>query len=335
MNRVGDVEPDVPVDSPAFVPPALEMSRIDVHGQHVPSAVDGVGSDVVAKARVTAGVAAKVVAVDPDLAVPVNAVEVDPERFAAVRGGHVESQAIPAGGGGERAVVRIGLGAELPLHDVIVRQVHGAPGVIVIAPRRGARGCAPRLLQVHRLGNPARVGGVFDQDGQLVRPSLFPCRGEIDVERVVPAVVMEKATAVQEDRGVVVNAVEMQGMPWPFLMGQQRTIPDETNAAAKHIIAAGRVVPAGAAGIESRCGHLRVIALARVIGDPPPARDRRPLGRGRRAGSLTPVEPPACVQQDARPRRRLRRTDSGWSDGDKGEYTEQSGAGSYHGSTTV
>ena len=116
-------------------------------------------------------------------------------------------------------------------------------------------------------------------------PPSFQAGGEIDVERVVPAVVMEKASAVQEDRGVVVNAVEVQGMPWPLLLGQQRTIPDETNAAVKHIIAAGRVFPAAAAGIESRRGHLRGIGLARVIVDPPPARDRRPLRRGRAPGA--------------------------------------------------
>ena len=138
VNRVGDVQPNVPVDASALVPPTLEVARVHVDCQHVSASAVGVGRDVIAKARVAAGVTAQVVAVKPDLAVPVNAVEVHPERLAPVRQRQRERQAVPGGGGGQETMARVGLGAERALDNEIVRQMDGAPAAVVVGRRRRA-----------------------------------------------------------------------------------------------------------------------------------------------------------------------------------------------------
>src|SRR5256886_4246214 len=68
-------------------------------------------------------------AVDPDLAVPVDAIELHEHQPARVPLGYGERLAVPAHAAGERAAARSGgvRVAELPLDAPVVRQIQAAP----------------------------------------------------------------------------------------------------------------------------------------------------------------------------------------------------------------
>src|SRR5437879_3320737 len=83
-DRVGDVQPDVTVDPAALVPPALMLLGIDADGQDISSSEPDEAADVVPEAGVAARMVAQLLTVEPDRALAVNAVEVDPHALAPV-----------------------------------------------------------------------------------------------------------------------------------------------------------------------------------------------------------------------------------------------------------
>ena len=88
-------EPDVTVNTRAFVEPAFELRRVHLHGDDVFAADIGQVGDVVAETAVAAFVMAGEPAVDEHLGVAEHAVELQPDAFAGVGLRQIERAAIP------------------------------------------------------------------------------------------------------------------------------------------------------------------------------------------------------------------------------------------------
>src|SRR5207253_1792625 len=95
VNRIGLHEPDVAVDSAALIPPSLEMAGVGPDDEQVARARLDERRDVVAEARVAAGVVADVLAVQPYVAVAVDAVEIQEDPPATIRCRQREGFAVP------------------------------------------------------------------------------------------------------------------------------------------------------------------------------------------------------------------------------------------------
>ena len=105
VKRVGHGQMHVPGDAAARVPPAAGLLVLHHHREHVgrvPVGVDEAG-DVVAVARVAVRVVAERLAVEVDVGVLEDAVEVDRDALARHRGRQRERLAVPAQAAGEVA----------------------------------------------------------------------------------------------------------------------------------------------------------------------------------------------------------------------------------------
>ena len=143
-DRLGFIEPDVPVDARALVEPSLEPARVHARGNRVFFAKVDEIRDVRPEGIVAALVMADEPAVDVKRRVAKRAVELQPDALAAVRLRQVEGPAIPANArrgksGADRleAVTHIRRRVEGQLDRPVVRQVDRAPcGIIEILARR-------------------------------------------------------------------------------------------------------------------------------------------------------------------------------------------------------
>ena len=140
MGLGGGHQADVAIDAGAAVPARVGLHGIvHVHGDDI-SAGFQVGSQVIGEAGVAVGPGPQLVAVDPDGAVHIDAVEFDGVQLVLVVSGHTEGLAIPAGTRGEIAH-RTAAGGGLDgveLDAPVVGQVEAAPGPVVEADGLGA-----------------------------------------------------------------------------------------------------------------------------------------------------------------------------------------------------
>ncbi len=223
------------VDAGALVIPALGARGVDADHERVPAAVVGVGGEIDLEAAEAADVAREAAAVEPDEGVAVDAVELHPQRAAAVGRGQVEAAAIPAdrvaGDAAEGlralahlerlpgilradagahvlvAVVAQGLRVEGQLDGPVVRQVELAPGAVVkIRLRegygRGGVDVGGRAAQGDQLGFLVEVGA----GGALERVDLgvgedrrVESRGVAEVE--TPPEIEQQPLAAARARG--------------------------------------------------------------------------------------------------------------------------------------
>src|SRR5205085_2805183 len=153
-----------------LVPPALEGGGIDTHRQQVWLSRPRGAADVDAERRVPARVAADLRAVEPDPAVAIDAVELEPEHLPRRRCGNRGLLPIPCRLDGQEAMAQVRLRVERPFDDVVVRDVDPLPPGVVI--EWGERAGAPDRLLVQPLqgGAPDAAGPVrvFDQNGKGV-----------------------------------------------------------------------------------------------------------------------------------------------------------------------
>src|SRR5260370_15011849 len=142
MQRIDELEPDVAVDAASRGPARVRRTRIvDAHGDDV-DAGHYVRGNVVSKARVAVGPPAERDAVDPDVAVHVDAVELEPRRLAARTGRHPKRLAVPADT--RREVPHPPTARRIlprrPLDAPVVRQAQQVPLVVVEVRSLSARG---------------------------------------------------------------------------------------------------------------------------------------------------------------------------------------------------
>ena len=173
VQPVGDGQPDVAVDAAAGVPAGVGLARVvDPHGHDV-DARHQVPGDVVREADVTVGPAAQVHAVDPDVAVHVDAVELEPDDPLARAGRQPEGLAVPTDARGEEADAAAA-GSVLAwraLDAPVVRQVQPAPPAVVES----------RLLGSGGIGQGEPPAGVHGEALALSRGRRRRC-GESDHE---------------------------------------------------------------------------------------------------------------------------------------------------------
>ena len=151
---VGGDEGDMPVDTRTCVPAAVATFVADADGEDVVGAGwSQVWCKVVIERGVAVGMVAEVVTVEPDIAVHVNAIEVDGDvGCACLLQGEVlavESRAADGvagsgsagAGGGEGTANAVGLVGEI-FDAPVVREIEGAPGgIVVLWVDGGSVGC--------------------------------------------------------------------------------------------------------------------------------------------------------------------------------------------------
>jgi hypothetical protein len=176
VDGVGRDEADVPVDAGAGVPARGGLPRVvGADGDDVRLAEVQMFGQLVAEADVTVGPFAKMMPVDPHVAVRHHAVELDEDAALRVLCGEVEVLAVPADARGQVAAVlaRGVLLVERPLDAPVVRHVETAPGRVVELGPLGAR---PVALE------EAPVGVEVHRDARRARPALRE-RGRRERER--------------------------------------------------------------------------------------------------------------------------------------------------------
>ena len=131
-------QPDVAIDSGAFVVPAFFERGVAAHGNDVVGAVVDIFADVIYLLQVAVLTPAQIEAVAEDLTVTEYAVELQPEAFSAVLFAYMQMLAVPA----DRvlrplpahafvAVAMRGIAAERQIHHPVVRQTHTLPVAVV------------------------------------------------------------------------------------------------------------------------------------------------------------------------------------------------------------
>ena len=134
MHLARDQQPRMPVDARARVPAGVGLEGVvDADGQHVRAVELEVLGQIVGEADVAAGPLAERVAVDPDLAVLVDAVELDGDLLALAGRGQAKRLAIPADAGGQVGALVAGRFGprEGPFDAPVMGQVQGPPGRVV------------------------------------------------------------------------------------------------------------------------------------------------------------------------------------------------------------
>ncbi len=152
VERIGFDEPDVAIDSGAFVPPAFVVGGVGAEGEDIFFAVVEIVGEVVAEGGVAAGVAAEAVAVDPDDGVAEDAVEFDGDAAAEVGFGDFKCSSIPADGGfgvigadGAEAVLAkffVAFGVEGQFDGPVVGEIDGWPFGVIEGKAGSAAGFA-------------------------------------------------------------------------------------------------------------------------------------------------------------------------------------------------
>src|ERR1700754_666257 len=84
MGLVYDIQPRMPVDARAFIKPALILTGISPHHHRVLSMHPEEVGDIVGRSAISAEMSPQVTIVDPDLAVPENAVKLQGEPFTGI-----------------------------------------------------------------------------------------------------------------------------------------------------------------------------------------------------------------------------------------------------------
>src|SRR5262249_37605751 len=88
-------QPDVAIDSRAFVEPAFDLTRVDSHHHRIRSTFVDVVGNVAAKPDVAALVAADLVAIEPYFALAKDPIELQTKSFTFIRGRNIKRLAIP------------------------------------------------------------------------------------------------------------------------------------------------------------------------------------------------------------------------------------------------
>jgi len=141
MKLVHLIEPDMPIDTGAFVKPAVAEAGVDAHHNVVLFAAVQITGEIKAKWRIAVVVAADEEAVDEDQHVAKGAVELNPDAAALVTGWHVEFATIPTDAtfriAATQRLVAVRLLLLIPdkgqLNGPVVRQVVRAPLRVVEA----------------------------------------------------------------------------------------------------------------------------------------------------------------------------------------------------------
>ncbi len=132
------------IDACAFIKPAFFHGGIHPNRDSIILAVIQVGGDVITKARVSAGLPAQVMAVDPDHRIPEDAVEFHADAPTQIGFGNGKDLAVPADTGFGKfpaqrlvAVTVAAVGVKGKFDCPVVRQVDLTPNnVVIIGCRR-------------------------------------------------------------------------------------------------------------------------------------------------------------------------------------------------------
>ena len=160
-------QPDVAIDAAARVPARVGLlGVVHAHGQRILLAITKIGGHVVAERDVPVGAFAQTRAVDEDLGVHIDPVEVDEELPSLVFGIDLKRLAIPSDAArqGASARARGVILAKIALDGPVVREVQLAPRAIVEARLGGFGNFAqverPILVEVYALApfRPPRAG---------------------------------------------------------------------------------------------------------------------------------------------------------------------------------
>jgi hypothetical protein len=146
VDPVGDRQPGMPVDARARVPARVGLvGVVHLDREHVLARAEvDVRGEVVPEADVSERPLAEVLAVDPHLAVLIDAVKFNQDLSALVAVGQAESFSVPADARGQVAPLSPGrlLLAVWPLDAPVVREVQASPACIREARVLRARGVA-------------------------------------------------------------------------------------------------------------------------------------------------------------------------------------------------
>ncbi len=166
-------QPGVAVDARPLVEPAFELRGVGPHHQDVAAAVAGDVGHVVGEAGIAAGLAAEVVAVEPDHAVAVHAVELDRDAPAQVARRQVEAAAVPADGGGGKCPAQ-GLEAVVPVRPGVERQL--------LRPVVRKPHLLPRRVVEFRPGRPRGDAGLGEEGTGIARAAGVGAEVEVGVD---------------------------------------------------------------------------------------------------------------------------------------------------------
>src|ERR1700743_3076434 len=86
MKVIVLIQPDMPVNAGSFIIPAFILGSIHTDGHHIFLSVPDISGDVTGKAAITAGIGAAIKTVDPDFAVPIDAIELNDKTLPRIRG---------------------------------------------------------------------------------------------------------------------------------------------------------------------------------------------------------------------------------------------------------
>src|SRR5215469_3735238 len=123
-------EPGMAVDARAGIPARVGLAGVvHLHGDDVIAGEVEVWRELVSEADIAEGALAKVVAVDPDFGIHVDAVELDGDFAVAPSRRHAEGLAIPADARGrEAACAAAGIGVDEGAFDrPVVWEIERAP----------------------------------------------------------------------------------------------------------------------------------------------------------------------------------------------------------------
>src|ERR1700754_1050616 len=155
MGLVYDIQPRMPVDARAFIEPALILTGICPHHHRVLSMHPEEVGDIVGRTAISAEMSPQVTVVDPDLAVPEDAVKLQDEPLAGILPIDLERLPVPP----NRILRKQGPHRMITMHiDVIVpymlkrktnrpimRQLHRRPAPVVKTHLDTGTGGIPRL----------------------------------------------------------------------------------------------------------------------------------------------------------------------------------------------
>ena len=146
MNGACDVEPHVPVNAAALVPPAFALPGVRAHDEDIFAAEVRRFGNIKIDGRVAAFPFPNRFPVQKHAGIAVHAVEIKPNRFAFIPGGQNERFTIPADAEFFCAVPDVAVIHKRVLDHEIVRHVQFAPRRIVeICQRKRRRGHVPDL----------------------------------------------------------------------------------------------------------------------------------------------------------------------------------------------
>src|SRR5664279_3965999 len=90
------VQPDMTVNARTFIVPSFILRGIYPHDQHIFFSETDIIADIIGNTTITAGIGAQVISIDPDLALAVNAVELNYKTLSRIGFCDLKMFSVPA-----------------------------------------------------------------------------------------------------------------------------------------------------------------------------------------------------------------------------------------------